>query len=70
MDVKVWSLGKPFPEDRGFVRAVIIQDDMNIQVSGHVRLDGIQKPAEFLRTMAAMQLADHPVGLQLQRGEQ
>jgi hypothetical protein len=36
---------------------------MNVAICRNVRLDGIQKPAEFLRTMAAMQLADHTAGL-------
>jgi hypothetical protein len=43
---------------------------MNIEFSGHVSLDGIKKFAEFLGTMAAMQLAHHVVSLQLQRSKQ
>jgi hypothetical protein len=52
------------------VRAVVVQDEMNIKFGRHVCLDGIQKLAEFLRTMATMQLADDATGLQLQCGEQ
>jgi hypothetical protein len=31
---------------------------MDIEFCGHIRLGGVQKPAEFLTTMATMQLAD------------
>jgi hypothetical protein len=38
--MKARSFGKPFPDDRRFVRAVVVQDDMNIEFGRHVRLDG------------------------------
>lgn len=68
--VKAVALGKPVPDHRRFVRSIVVHDDVNIDVGGHIRFDGVQKLAEFLRAEAAMELADHPVGLQLQRGEQ
>lgn len=43
---------------------------MNIEFGGHVGFNGVQKPAEFLRTMAALQLTNDAAGLQLQSGEQ
>src|SRR5215475_5117851 len=54
MDMEARPFGKPFPDDRGFVRAVVVDNDMDVEFCGHVRLDGVQKTAEFLRTMATM----------------
>jgi len=70
MGVKAWSFGKPVPDHRRFVRPIVVHHDMDIKVSGHIRLDGVQELTKFLRAVAAMQLADHSVGLQLQGGEQ
>jgi hypothetical protein len=30
---------EPFPDDGGFVRSVVVQDEMHIQSGGHLRLD-------------------------------
>ena len=67
--MKSWPLRKPVPDDGGFVRTVVIHDDMDIDICRNVRFDGIQKFSEFLGPMSAMQLTNHPVGFQLQRGE-
>ena len=64
--MKAWSFGKPFPNDVGLVGSVIVQHDMDIEIRGNVGLDGVQKPAELLRTVTAMQLPDDTAGLQLQ----
>src|SRR5688572_12567895 len=69
VDVKARSLGEPFPNDGRFMSAVVIQNDVSIKFGGYVRLEVVEKLAEFQRTMPAMQLADHTAGLQLQRGE-
>lgn len=54
VEVKAWSFGELFPYDGRFMRAVVVQDDINVEVGGRIRLDGIEKPAKFLRTMAMM----------------
>ena len=61
--VETRMTGQPATHSDGFVCAVVVQDDMNVAVCRDVRLEGIQKPAEFLRTMAAMQLAAHTADL-------
>src|SRR5271167_4284150 len=65
VNMKPRALGQPLSDDRRFVRTIVIQDEMDIEAGGHLRLDPVQKPAELRRTMTAMQLADHPAGLQL-----
>ena len=69
MEVKARPFGKPLPDDRCLMRSLVVQHDMDIEFSGHVGLDGVEKPAEFLRTMPAMQFTDDAAGLPLQCGE-
>ena len=70
VDMKSWAFREPFPDHGGFVGSVVIQDDMDIQCGGHVRLDHIEELAKFRGAMAAVQLGDHAAGLQFQRGKQ
>ena len=64
------ALGEPVPDDRRLVSAVVIQDEMNVQIGRHLGLDHIQELAELHRAMAPVELADDPAGLQVQRGKQ
>ena len=68
--MKSWAFREPFPDDRGFVGAVVVHDEMRLQSGGHLRLDHIQELAKFRGAMAAVQLANHAAGLQFQRGKQ
>ena len=47
VDVETGTLGEPVPDDRRLVGAVVIHDDMRLQIGGHVGLDHIQELAEF-----------------------
>ena len=47
MHVEPRSLGQPLPDDRRFVGAVVVEDEMNIQIGRYLGLDGIQKSAEL-----------------------
>ena len=58
VDVKTGSFGEPVPNQRCFVGAVVIEHDVNVKFGGHIGLDGVQEAAEFLRPMAAVQLAN------------
>ena len=70
VDMEARSFGKPVPDGRCLVSSVVVHHDMNIEFGGHVRFNGVEKSAELLRAMAAMQLPDYPTSLQLQCGEQ
>src|SRR5215813_2221421 len=66
VQVKARPLGEPVSDQRCFVSAVVVQHDVNVKIGRHIGFDGVEKPAEFLRTMAAMQWANHPAGLQIE----
>src|SRR5689334_8304954 len=63
VDMEARPFGNPVTNGGCLMRAVIIHDDMNLQFGGHMGFDGVEKLAKFLRTMTAMQLSDHAVGL-------
>src|SRR6185312_13065367 len=63
-------LGQPVPDHRCLVSAVVIEDEMNVQIDRDLCLDNIQKLAELNRTMPLVELADDTAGLQVQSSKQ
>ena len=57
--MKAWALGQPTANPLRLVGAVVIQDEVHVEVWGHVSFDGIEKSAELAGTMTAMQLTQH-----------
>jgi hypothetical protein len=60
------ALSQPIPNRRCLVGAVIIEDEMNVQIDRDLGLDDIQKLAELHRTMTLVELADDTTCLQIQ----
>ena len=46
VQVKARPLGQPAPDQLGFVRAVVIQDEMDLEILRHVGVEGVEKLAE------------------------
>ena len=55
VDVKPWPLGQPALNQRGLVRAVVVQNEMD----GHGGVDRTEELARLDRAVAAMELADY-----------
>src|SRR6185437_10590589 len=70
MDMESGPLEQPVPDESSLVRAVVIQNQVHVQLGGNLSLDGVQKPAELDRTMALVKLADYMTGFQIEGGEQ
>ena len=49
MDMKARSFGEPVPNQGRLVSAVVVGDQMNLQIGRHLRFDPIQKLAELPR---------------------
>ena len=69
VDMKARPFREPLPDDVGLMRAVVVQDDVNIEICRYTGFDRIQKPAELPRTMSTMSLSDHPAGFPVECGE-
>jgi hypothetical protein len=52
VNMKAGTFREPFPDDRRFLGAVVIHDEMCLQSGRHVGLDHIQKLAKFRGAMA------------------
>ena len=57
-------------DQRRLVRAVVVQDEMHVQVGWHFRIDAIQELAKLGRAMSAMQFADDFASRHIQCGKQ
>ena len=58
VDMKPWPSRQPTSDRRGFVRAVVVQDQMHVEIPGHVGFDSVEKRAELHGAMAAVTLPD------------
>ena len=70
MDVPAWPLGEPVADQPGLVRAVVVHDDMHVEIGGHIALDLVEKPAELLRAVARHAFAHDGPSLHVKCGEQ
>src|SRR5438132_4496027 len=63
-------LGPPAPNPRGLVCAVVIQDQVRLESSGHRCVDLVQELAEFDGPMAPLPLPQHSTALDVEGSEQ
>ena len=68
--VEARTLGEPVADQRRFVSAVIVHDDVHVEVARDVRVNEIEKFAKSRRPMPLMKLRDHLARLGVQRGKQ
>ena len=57
---------QPTPDQHGFVRPVIVQNQVYVQVRRNGDVDSIEKFTELKRAMPPMTLPDHPARLGIQ----
>jgi hypothetical protein len=70
MDVKARPLGKPPFDQRRFVRAVVVHDDVHVEVPGDACVDQVEKLTELRRPVSLMEMRDDLTGLRVERREQ
>src|SRR5580704_2336457 len=61
---------EPALDGRGLMGAVIIEDQVQLQVAWHRGVDGCKEVAKLDRAVALMELADHGASLGVERGNQ
>ena len=64
------ALGEPALNQRGLMGAVVVEDQMHVQVARHVIFDEVQKPAKLSAAMPTKTPADDGARLGIERGEQ
>src|SRR5437879_7134874 len=52
--VKPGTLGEPRPDERCFVRSVIVHDEVDVPIGWYAGVDAVQELAELDRPMAAI----------------
>lgn len=68
--MKARALHKPTLNERGFVRGIVIHNHVHVQLCWNIGFNGVEKLAEFLAAMAAMQFSDHLAGLGIEGRKQ
>jgi len=68
--MEAWPLGQPGADGRRFVRAVIVQDQVNIQRFRDRVVDSIQELPKLDSPMPPMALPDHLPGFHIQGGKE
>ena len=69
VDVPARPLGKPVADQLGFMRAVVIHDNVDIETGGHVALDLVEELTELGGAMARHALADNGAGRHVEGGK-
>ena len=70
VQMEAGALGQPVANQLGFMGAVVVQNQMHLQLCRHVVLDSVEEEAKLPGAMPAVRLADDLAGLGIQRGEQ
>lgn len=70
MQMIAWMLDQPALDRRRLVRAVVIEDEVDVEVRGDLRIDRIQKLAEFPGAMSLLAAGDHCARRAIERGDE
>ena len=70
VDVEPRSFSEPRSDERGLMCAVVVHDEMYVEVRRHPRVETIEELAELHRPMAAVRLADDLASLHIERRKQ
>jgi hypothetical protein len=70
VQVKTRTFGKAAADPLGFMRTVVVQDEVRVEFCGHVAFDAIEESAELTGTMPMMRLAPHVTAGDVESGEQ
>ena len=58
VDVEPGTLGQPGADERGLVGAVVVHDDMDVDGSGHVRINPIEELAKLGGPVSAITVVE------------
>jgi hypothetical protein len=70
VQVEAGALDQPASDEQSFARAVVVEDEMDIEIGWDRAVEGIQELAEFPGAMPPVQWAEHRARLGIEGGEQ
>src|SRR5215207_9401511 len=68
--MKTWAFEQPALNGCSLMSTVIVEDQMNVKLCRHLRIDLVEELAKLNRAMAPVELANHLASLSVQGGEQ
>jgi hypothetical protein len=69
MHMEAGAFDEPVLDQLRLVSSVVVQDHVDVQLLGHVLLDGVEETAKLDRAMALLILADDLAGLCIKSGK-
>src|SRR5258708_837314 len=69
VNMKTWTLGKPAADRDGLVGAVVVQNQMHVEIASNSVVNGIEELTELHAAMPPVKLADHRAGLHIESGK-
>src|SRR3972149_6193956 len=70
VQLKAGMTKQPALDERRLVGAVVVEDEMDVECSGNVGVDGVEELPEFDAAMPSVMLGDDLAGLDVQGGEE
>ena len=70
VQMEAGTLGQPAMNQRGFVSSIVVQNQMNLEMSRDLSLDSVEEATEFYRSVSTMQLTEDLAALGIQGREQ
>src|SRR5450759_1383436 len=70
VQLKAWALDQPALNSGSFMSTVVVEDQMDIELWRHLRIDLVEELAKLKRTVSATKLTDDLASLSVQSGEQ
>src|SRR3990170_406729 len=70
VQMKARALDQPAMDQRGFVSAVVVQNQVNLKRAGDLSIDGVKERTKLHGSMSTMQLTNNFTAFGVQRSEQ
>ena len=70
VELKAWTLQQSALNGRSLVSTVVVEDQMDVKLWRHLRVNLIQELTKLQRAMTAVELANHLASLSVQSSEQ
>src|SRR4051794_18007255 len=70
MELKTWTFQQPALNGRSLMSTVVVEDQMDVELWRHLRINLIQELTKLNRAMSPVELANHLAALRVQGGEQ
>ena len=70
VQMEAGTLGQPAMNQRGFVSSIVVQNEMDLEMSRNLSIDRVKEATKFYRSVSTMELTHDRAALSIQSREQ